>query len=176
MFFDASLGMVEISPYSTRTRDKFGFDRHGNLNRTREPVPPRSLTQPQVEAAKASSAALHLEAGIKRATSGAIVGAQIWVLGAIAVLIAYLILFLFHRIRPYGSTVGRSARNLGQSALSAGQSAQSISRSLGETAALHIQVHKSELLARKAVAEAKLKRQDPDVDKHQVEIRANLRG
>lgn len=169
MFVDETAGVFEIGKYSKTARDVVtGVVDGGRLTWGKEPISPTRLTETQIDAVFASRSDLLNKARLDLAETGAQVGFATWSVVTVALAAYVLVTLIRDHFRPVTQSVGRSAYSLGRSVQSAG-------RSIGETAALKAEVRKSELLARKAVAEAKLKRPNPDVHQHELQLRRKIR-
>lgn len=166
-------------------RDKFGdfieVNRSGKLRKfngsaENGPIYSRAypvLTDAQVHVVQNQRAVLRKAAEFKASAIGTGWGIVVWLSAATGLWLLAQITRLHQRVRPKVSTI----------ALRAGQSTQvyrqSFSEKLAEKAAmraLRADVEKSELLARHAVANAKLGRANPDATQHEVELRNVFRN
>ncbi|MGR3616792.1 MAG: hypothetical protein ACU0BB_12200 [Paracoccaceae bacterium] len=161
MFYDADGRPIEVSRMY-RSASVKGMN-GGTIIWEDDPFP--HLTQDQLDAVMKSRSDNFWDAHINGGLHGAALDAAAWVY-AFAAFVALLF------VKP----MLQIARKTGGKLKAAGKSAHSASMSFGETAALRAEVRKKELLARKAVAEATLTRDQPDVIRHDVELKAKFRA
>ena len=100
-----------------------------------------------------------MDAGLANAERGALAGFVAWIF-FVAALAGWVLLI----------KAGPAITSARQWVKSATGRMSELSRSVGETAALRAEVRQAELLARKAAAEARLKRSEPDVIQHELRL------
>lgn len=156
MHEDAGLGLVETSDGGPERRYLY---RYSSIGPAWEHVPPTQLNDAEVDAVFASRADLRHAASIKNASRGAELGFVVWGFAVAAWLVVALIDLIRKHYRAVGARLGQSA-----------QKVQGLGRALGETATLHAETRKAELRARKAIAEARLTREEPDASVQDVRV------
>lgn len=129
---------------------------------------PVHLTEPQIAAVEASRLSLLRSAQLNNTLSGALYGLLAWCFFAGLSIGLSLLGKLFRRSKPvFERAVGQVTPAV-QSVRDSAQSARDMAR-------LRAEVQQAELLARKAAAEATLRRADPDAQHHSVTLRDTRR-
>jgi len=156
-------GAVEISENTQLTREVVIPGTADRIMPTirKEAIAPGTLDADQIEAAMASRTQLFKTALASAVALGAGLGAAIWT--AVAVLLAGVIVlrwlwaWMLARRGP-----GRAKAGARRPAVALPRVLATVWHTFGEGIRLRAEVRRSELLVRKAVAEAKLNRADPD--------------